>query len=63
MDAFVSTVEDNEAYEGLKLLMVSIRDMETQKQRRNKKSVQAHTLSDEQIKSLFEGLRLERLVW
>ena len=37
MEAFVSTVEDNEAYEGLKLLMVSIRDMETQKQRRNKK--------------------------
>jgi response regulator RpfG family c-di-GMP phosphodiesterase len=57
MEAFVSTVEDNEAYEGLKLLMVNIRDIETQKQRRKKKNVQTHTPSGEQIKSLFEGLR------
>ena len=57
MEAFVSTIEDNEAYEGLKMLMVNIRDIEARKQRRKKKDVQTHTPSEEQIKSLFEGLR------
>lgn len=52
MEAFVSTIEDNEAYEGLKMLMVNIRDIETQKESRKK-----HTPSEDQIKSLFEGLR------
>ena len=32
MEAFVSTIEDNEAYEGLKMLMVNIRDIEARKQ-------------------------------
>lgn len=57
MEAFVSTIEDNEAYEGLKMLMVNIRDIEARKQRRKKTDVQEHSPSDEQIKSLFEGLR------
>jgi CheY-like chemotaxis protein len=57
MEAFVSTIEYNEAYEGLKMLMVNIREIEARKQRRKKKDVQEHSPSDEQIKSLFEGLR------
>jgi tRNA A37 threonylcarbamoyladenosine synthetase subunit TsaC/SUA5/YrdC len=57
MEAFVSTIEDNEAYEGLKMLMINVRNIETQKQRRKKKHVQTHTPSEKQIKSLFEGLR------
>jgi CheY-like chemotaxis protein len=56
MEAFVSTIEDNEAYEGLKMLMANLRDIE-RKQRRKRKDTQKYSPSEDQIKLLFEGLR------
>jgi DNA-binding NtrC family response regulator len=53
MEAFVSTLEDNEAYEGLKMLMVNIRNIDSQK----RKTTKSHPSSEDQIKLLFEGLR------
>jgi hypothetical protein len=58
LEAFVNTIEDNEAYEGLRTLMVNIRHIETsQQQKKEESKMKIHSLSEEQIRSLFEGLR------
>ena len=58
LEAFVNTIEDKEAYEGLRTLMVNIRHIEASKQQQNEESkMKTYSLSEEQIRSLFEGLR------
>jgi CheY-like chemotaxis protein len=58
LEAFVNTIEDNEAYEGLRTLMVNIRHIEaSQQQQKEESKMKIHSLSEEQIRSLFEGLR------
>jgi CheY-like chemotaxis protein len=63
MEAFVDAIEDREAYEGLKTLMVNIRGIEDLQQRQKEKyneqqeGEEAYSPSQEQIRALFEGLR------
>lgn len=58
LEAFVNTIEDKEAYEGLRTLMVNIRHIEASQQQQNEQSkMKIYSLSEEQIRSLFDGLR------
>jgi hypothetical protein len=45
-DALVDTIEDKEVYQGLKKLMINVRQMDKESEP-----------TEEQIKDLFEGLR------
>jgi hypothetical protein len=54
VEAFVNTVKDNEAYEGLRTLMVNIKHIEASQQQQNEESkMKIHSLSEGQIRSLF----------